>query len=663
MASNEEYLDSLLKSIDGTDRKETSEEDLSGAVQDASENAGPAGANQETPELSQEIGEALAEEADATGPVTLNDDSEPDNIDMSDMDELLKAVAKQRDNTSGEPEESSWEDGNAEEGAAHSYSEKLSQEEIEKLLAESKAQAEAPEVKGEGESDELNELLDNEQDESLQEIRDLLQKSDSNEAVDDDVLSLLESIPDEIEGKREPSPAFDVFAEEAEETPIDIKAQKAEERRAKREAKKAAKLEKKNKKKAGKASEEKQPVQMAQTDDAAQEAVLQKETEGAVSDIMSEDGIPELTEVPGEDMFSEADGQETENQEPAAVVKKGFFSKVLDFFTEEEEEENEDIPLSEENENILKEMDQESQNGKKKKKSKKKKGKQPEAAAEDGEGEGSAKEKGKKTKKEKKPKKEKAPREAQQDTGGKKLSFKKMLPIFLICISFGAVLILGANLSGNYMDRKNAQKAYYEENYQECYQSLFGKELNESEQVMFYKSQYVLRMRLYLKEYEQFEKLLQETQALDCLVEAVKDYPALSEEAAKWNASQEVGQVYQQILGILNDKYQLSEAQAMEIAREADDLVYTRMITAIAEGSTLDAWREEQSQKAMVDVLPEEEELADIPFVEGNAQGARDETVAPPENQEAQSGEQVPESVEAQPGEPASDGLETQSGD
>ena len=159
-----------------------------------------------------------------------------------------------------------------------------------------------------------------------------------------------------------------------------------------------------------------------------------------------------------------------------------------------------------------------------------------------------------------------------------------MFPVFLAGASAGVLLIVFAYASVNYSGKQAAREAYYSGDYQACYENLYGKELNETEQIMFGTSESMLKMRLWLREYEMFVAAGSEIEALDSLIQTVQDYPKLYEYAQKWNAGSQVQSGYEDILSILSTKYGLSESQALEIANARSDLEYTRMVVDVVEG-------------------------------------------------------------------------------
>jgi hypothetical protein len=267
---------------------------------------------------------------------------------------------------------------------------------------------------------------------------------------------------------------------------------------------------------------------------------------------------------------------------------------------------------------------------KKSKDKKDKKGKKDKAAKSDesadeaddaGEGQ---EESGKKPKKEKKKKKEKQS-DAENGTAKKekKLSTRRVMLIVLTCASILIVIILITGFTGDYSVKREGRQAFNEGDYQTCYQNLYGKNLNESEKVMFSRSECILRIRLWLREYEMLVEEGSETGALDSLIQSVNDYPLLYEYATEWNSTAEVEEGYTEILSILSEKYGLTEEQAKEIAAIEDDTEYTKAVIAACEGkgypaSDTDSTNPQVTDNAetLKDLLPEEQGMVNSQFID-----------------------------------------------
>ena len=242
------------------------------------------------------------------------------------------------------------------------------------------------------------------------------------------------------------------------------------------------------------------------------------------------------------------------------------------------------------------------------------------------------KEKGKKEKKpkkekaakEKKPKKEKKKKEKKEkipEVPEKKLSLKKVIPIVVVCISLGAVILLLSSFLTEYMTRRSGRKAYYAGDYQTCYQNFFGKELDETEQVMYSKSESILTIRMWLREYEVFVNEGSELEALDSLLQAVHDYPSLLNYATEYNVQDEVTVAFQEILNVLSQKYGLSQEEAQEIADISNNVEYTQRVMTVLQKLGLESWdmpqivedatpsNDGEEAAELPDPLPEEKEI------------------------------------------------------
>lgn len=306
-------------------------------------------------------------------------------------------------------------------------------------------------------------------------------------------------------------------------------------------------------------------------------------------------------------------------EEPEQKNAKGFFARLFGFLTEEDDLEeaeghgNENIPLSEENQGILNDLDKEKEAPGKKKGKKEKK-----------EADNKKKEKPPKEKKPKKPKKQKEKPEGPKipKIPEKKLSIKKMLPIILFAVSLGVLLLVFVNATADYTDKRTARTAFYEGDYQTCYQNFIGKDLNESELVMFAKSESILYIRLWIREYEMFVAEGDELRALESLIITVDRYPDLYQYAVQWNAGSEVAEGYAQVLSILSDKYGLTEEQAQQIADEPDDVEYTRMIWNQINGTGNKGQEAAQiPDEPLPDLLPEEGDMGNDRFFDNSNEG------------------------------------------
>ena len=491
-------------------------------------------------------------------------------IDMSDMDDLLQSAlnAQKEDAVSDEVPDTA-----SENAAIHSEeTASMSEDEIDRLLQQNREQAEeTPKQENNDSNDDLIRMLESADEEGLSNLLDQVSPQPAGEPADE------EASEEQKKGKRGRKKKkeknlgfFDRFKKKTKEEPVE-----------ENPVSEAADTETTG------TSDDELDALLAGAFPGQQDSAEESNAEPESSDIM------DILKAAGADIAEDAEQKKE---------KKGFFAKLLDLFTEEdeEEEENDQLKLSDENKQILEEMDKNGKNGKKKEK-KQKKEKKP-----------------KKEKQPKKPKKEKPKKEDAPAVPEKKLSPKKIIPIVVVCISLGAVILIVGNFLTEYMSKRSGREAYYAGDYQTCYQNLFGRELNETEQVMYSKSESILTIRMWLREYEVFVNEGSELEALDSLLQAVHDYPSLLDYATQWNVQDEVTSAFGEILNILSEKYQLSQEEAQAIADISDNVEYTKNVMMVLQKLGLGSWEFQGTTQAETAVNPAQntenlpEELPDL---------------------------------------------------
>lgn len=433
-------------------------------------------------------------------------------------------------------------------------------------------------------------------DEELSEINDLLETSDQGVSADDDMLAMLEGTDGEN------SDPFDFFesdeaAKEAESirelTPEEIAAREGGGEKPKKEKKKRKKLFGKKKK-------------------GGDEAEAEEESE-------------ESTGMELEDLLSTG---EEEAEIPAEEKKPGLVARILNFLLESDEEDEDPLAtevladnagetgnVTDENKELLAELNEEDKKGKKKKKKdqkgKKGKGGEGEEGAEGAEGEEGAEDKKALKKKKKKEKKEKKAEIDLLAPPEKKLSKKKVITVFLFCATMAACIVLVSTFLPNYLQKREAHVAYDHGNYDEVFSLLYDKKRGEQDEILFQRSNLVLQMERKLDSYDNYVKLDMRLEALNALISGVSRYQKLLPEAEKYNVVGEVSDSYAQILERLSADFGVSEEQALEIIASEDDVTYSQRLEAIISGAIYG----EDVPAGRQDVLPEEEEI--IERIEG----------------------------------------------
>ena len=559
MSTDEEYLDSLLKSME--------------------EN--PVANRTDFPSIFQEE-EPLKEktvfkdiEPEETESFTERSEEEPKPEEFISDDKEIELVEPEPEETPVLSEEEAWKESldellaGAEDGLAEKESEKdeaLDEDELSSLFDAlendqdniTDKQSEINELEGLDVTDIIDHMDGT--DEDLNEINDLLKKTDLNEAIDtstseeifshgdvssdDDMLELLNSM------NEEPTAS-------------------GEEEITSKKKKKAFSLP------FGKKKESKQKTDASEENSAN----------------------------------SEEDGKEK---------KKGFWHRLMEELTREEEESEIKEPVDE-NEEILKELEAEDQikekkKNKKEKKKKDKKGKKSKNASadeenEDASGEAESKKKKKKPKREKK-EKAKGPKEKSP----KILSKKMLFSMIAFCATIIAAIVLLSIFLPDYADKKNARTAFYTGDYSKVYELLYDKNLNQSDQLIFERANVVLKLQRRLDSYELNKKIGQEAEALDALLQGTLKYEEILSDAT-YGAEEELQALYRKILDHLEQDYGIGEEEARTI-NSYDSETYSRKIYSVVNGEDFSDLEQEAGEEGktadndkLQDVLPEEEDL------------------------------------------------------
>lgn len=364
----------------------------------------------------------------------------------------------------------------------------------------------------------------------------------------------------------------------------------------------------------------------------------QDNTEGHIETESQED----LHDLFGEAEYDQDNDVNAEMEElPIAAENKNknIFLRIISFLTEADDEGNDEkqraehgmLP-SDENKNILEELDKEDKKRKKKKVSGRKG--QPEGSLyeDDEEGEDAAENQIKKKKIKKNKKKDKASKDESitfltKDYPGKKISKRNIAIIAGLCLTITAVVIVLCSIVPGFFDKRKARDSYYKSDYEKSYELLYGKKLDNSDTIIFNKSRIVLELNRKLNSYHNYLGIEKEVQALDALMSGVERYSEILPEAEEYHVTQEIGAVYETLLNILSDKYEISEPVA-KVINAYDDLTYTRKLESIVHKTPFVLPEEEMS--AVPDVLPEEQLLFESNGTQSNEEPVQGEDVTSP---------------------------------
>lgn len=423
------------------------------------------------------------------------------------------------------------------------------------------------------------------EDDELAEIGILLKKNDSDSVSDEDMFSFLESSMQDGESNvngANQGDTFDIFAdsEAASSEIVDV----GDELSALLEAAKQA--EELNREKLEKKSKEKKQAKTKKND----KEIKEKKNKKSKAKV---DGLAK----------SEAAAMGKDNPKPE---KNGLFHKILNMLFEEEEEEVK-TPVqttpADENDDILRELEEAD-----KKKVRGKKGKETK--------EGKPK-KEKKVKKEKEPKEKKAKKEKPQtdskETVKGKIPKKTMLFLVASCFTFFILIMVIISVIPNLLDLTSARKAFYQGNYKDTYFLLVDKELNESDRIMFQKTSCILEIQRKIDSYYNFKKMDMPVEALDAVMEGILVYQEISQQAQSLGIQEEIDEKYEEILSIIGE-YDLTLDEAYEILI-LSDYRYSLCIEAIVAGEdykeVMEPAKEVIEPTTFENVLPEEAEMAE----------------------------------------------------
>lgn len=555
MATDEEYLDNLLKAVTQETESRAEEkndhiEEPEVPVAEPEQSELPSEAEAFSGEQGTEPGtdESVSEELTAEEPMP----GEPTLEEPVTEEEAAPIAAPEEQEA--EPED--WKSG------------------IDDLLAQ--AEADAKDEKKSEEWDEIEPAEESTKEQELQ--KDEESKEDVEDLSGGDILNYLAGLNGVDLGQKD----------ESSETAEEESASPAETRKEKRARKKREKKEEKARKKAKMAE---QPEQEQQDENQDQEAlvepVLQEETEKQKAPGFWKKLFHFLTEEVQEE--PEAAPEESEDQSEAAA---------------ENPEELEAIPEKEE------------KNKKKNKKGKKKKEKDAGAGENDEEGEEAQPDEKTRKKQEKarlkQEKKEKKLQQAETEKPVRVLSQKQLLILVAFCASLIACIVLFSYLLPDFSDKAAAREAYYAGDYEKAYELLYDKGTNASDTLIFNRARTVLTLDRKLSSYKNNRELGRNLEALDALLQGVSCYEELVK-TDEYGVKKELDGLYQQICECLQTEYGISPEEADEI-NTYDSKTYTRKLDSVINGTefTLPGQEKQKEPEGPRDILPEEEEIISL---------------------------------------------------
>ena len=227
-------------------------------------------------------------------------------------------------------------------------------------------------------------------------------------------------------------------------------------------------------------------------------------------------------------------------------------------------EEEQLASLTEENSQVLKELNEEDAQAAEKKKKKKKKPK-----------------KEKKPKKAPKPKKPKKAPEPPQGPPPKRIPPKRIILVGVFAVTFGILVYLPSEVFPEPLVVKQAKSSYKKGEYWNTYKDLYGKAavLTKDQQEEFKKAEVISKMQRYYDEYADYSSVVgKEPEALNALIKGVGRYDEIYKEAKETGdpkVEEEVSNTYDDLVTALQDDYHLTDDLAKQLYAIEDPIEYT----------------------------------------------------------------------------------------
>ena len=227
-------------------------------------------------------------------------------------------------------------------------------------------------------------------------------------------------------------------------------------------------------------------------------------------------------------------------------------------------EEDQLASLTEENSQVLKELNEEDAQAAEKKKKKKKKPK-----------------KEKKPKKAPKPKKPKKAPEPPQGPPPKRIPPKRIILVGVFAVTFGILVYLPSEVFPEPLVVKQAKSSYKKGEYWNTYKDLYGKAavLTKDQQEEFKKAEVISKMQRYYDEYADYSSVVgKEPEALNALIKGVGRYDEICKEAKETGdpkVEEEVSNTYDDLVTALQDDYHLTDDLAKQLYAIEDPIEYT----------------------------------------------------------------------------------------
>lgn len=318
---------------------------------------------------------------------------------------------------------------------------------------------------------------------------------------------------------------------------------------------------------------------LAGTDDVPLEDMLDGDL-SEIGDLLSGKVEDESQDEIGEFAQKEISAQQLEETPESGKAekgkKKGFFARIIEALFGSDDEEDEIVKepiddgmanLTEENAQILRELEGAEEQGGKKKKKKEKKEKKPKEK----------KEKPKKEKKEKKPKEKKEKKPKVKDNTPP----LPKVPVFMIWFMVGSMFILvllGSNLMGYQTKIDEAKSFYLDGNYAEAVKNLEGLSIKKNDEQLYNRVKLLASVESEYSSYQAFIKNDKQLMAFDSLICAAGRCNTFAEDAKTYDCEDDLAKIRTNVENELKDKYGMTLDEALQLYDQKDRDEYTIVI-------------------------------------------------------------------------------------
>jgi chemotaxis protein histidine kinase CheA len=295
----------------------------------------------------------------------------------------------------------------------------------------------------------------------------------------------------------------------------------------------------------------------------ADTADAKTEEEDGMLDFLGLDDMSENAEEETEELLNVAD-MIPDAEAPEEEKKPGFFKRVFGNVVTDEIAEQERLAAQQEEEELAKKAEEDAKAKEEKAAAQEEKKAQKAAAKEEKKKQKEAQkaEKAQKKAEKKAQREEEAPPEL--EVVGK-LNKVGVSIIAIATILFLTVEIAGTNTFG-YVSSKNKALDYFDMGkYTEAYAEAIGTNMRDKDAEEYNKIKVVMKVQQSLNAYQNYDRVKYYPEALDALLRGLKRYDANIDEAIELEVDGDMMSCRKQILTLLKEEFNLSEAQAYSI--------------------------------------------------------------------------------------------------